>query len=498
MNAATRTAGLRRRGEAPHHARHLRPVGGLLRRLLRQGAEGPHAASCATSTRPTSSSTCCCRPRRPRTAFPLGAKTADPLTMYLNDVCTIPSNLAGHPAMSVPFGVGDDGLPVGVQVLAPTLGEPTMFRAAAALEARTRRSRCRRMSRRPDGGGRLVIGLEVHVRARHRDQAVLRPPPTSSATSPTPTSTRSCLGLPGSLPVLNEHAVELSIRTRSGPELSGPAVASSPGRTTSIPTCRRTTRSPSTTVRSTSTVGSSCPTAPWSASSGPTSRRTPASPPTSVAAVASTTPSTPWSTTTGPACRCVEIVSRPDIRIGRAGQGLRRRSCAAILVAIGASDAKMEEGSMRVDANVSVRPAGSRRAAHALRDQERQLAALPRCGRSSTRPPARSISATHGEAPRQETRHWDEAGRTHHAPALARRRPRTTATSPSPTWCRSNPIRHGSNRSAPPCRCCRRLAGPDWWPSWVPIRAMRRCWCSAGSTTWWPTPRRRVRRLIGC
>jgi aspartyl-tRNA(Asn)/glutamyl-tRNA(Gln) amidotransferase subunit A len=73
-------------------------------------------------------------PTSPTTAFPLGAKTADPLTMYLSDVCTIPSNLAGHPAISVPFGTGDDGLPVGVQVLAPALAEPTMFRAAAVLE----------------------------------------------------------------------------------------------------------------------------------------------------------------------------------------------------------------------------------------------------------------------------------------------------------------------------------------------------------------------------
>jgi len=54
--------------------------------------------------------------------------------MYLCDVYTIPTNLAGHPGMSVPFGTGADGLPVGVQVLAPTLGEPVMFRVGAALE----------------------------------------------------------------------------------------------------------------------------------------------------------------------------------------------------------------------------------------------------------------------------------------------------------------------------------------------------------------------------
>ncbi|MGO8871347.1 MAG: Asp-tRNA(Asn)/Glu-tRNA(Gln) amidotransferase subunit GatA [Acidimicrobiales bacterium] len=74
-------------------------------------------------------------PTAPTTAFPLGAKTGDPLTMYLSDVCTIPSNLAGHPAISVPFGTGDDGLPVGVQLLGPALSEGTILKAAAVVEA---------------------------------------------------------------------------------------------------------------------------------------------------------------------------------------------------------------------------------------------------------------------------------------------------------------------------------------------------------------------------
>jgi len=73
-------------------------------------------------------------PTSPTVAFPLGAKADNPLAMYLSDVCTIPTNLAGHAAMSVPFGTGQDGLPVGVQVLVDALGEPTMFRVARVIE----------------------------------------------------------------------------------------------------------------------------------------------------------------------------------------------------------------------------------------------------------------------------------------------------------------------------------------------------------------------------
>ncbi len=74
-------------------------------------------------------------PTAPTVAFEIGAKTADPLAMYLSDVCTIPTNLAGHCAISVPYGSGDQGLPIGVQVLAPALGEPVMFQVARAIEA---------------------------------------------------------------------------------------------------------------------------------------------------------------------------------------------------------------------------------------------------------------------------------------------------------------------------------------------------------------------------
>src|SRR5438094_2133469 len=73
-------------------------------------------------------------PTSPTTAFPIGAKVDDPMAMYLNDIFTIPANLAGVPAVSVPSGVDGRGLPIGLQVLAPALAEPLMFRAAGALE----------------------------------------------------------------------------------------------------------------------------------------------------------------------------------------------------------------------------------------------------------------------------------------------------------------------------------------------------------------------------
>ncbi len=73
-------------------------------------------------------------PTSPSVAFPFGAKTDSPLTMYLCDTYTIPTNLTGEPAISVPFGSGAYGLPVGVQVLAPSLGEPVMLQVAAELE----------------------------------------------------------------------------------------------------------------------------------------------------------------------------------------------------------------------------------------------------------------------------------------------------------------------------------------------------------------------------
>jgi aspartyl-tRNA(Asn)/glutamyl-tRNA(Gln) amidotransferase subunit A len=73
-------------------------------------------------------------PTTPFVAFPFGARTGDPYQMYLADLFTIPSNLYGGPAISVPCGLSE-GLPVGLQVMAPTMADDRMYRVAAALES---------------------------------------------------------------------------------------------------------------------------------------------------------------------------------------------------------------------------------------------------------------------------------------------------------------------------------------------------------------------------
>ncbi|MEV0900927.1 Asp-tRNA(Asn)/Glu-tRNA(Gln) amidotransferase subunit GatA [Actinoplanes sp. NPDC049802] len=73
-------------------------------------------------------------PTTPFVAFPFGSRTSDPYQMYLADLFTIPTNLYGGPAISVPCGLSE-GLPVGFQIMAPTLADDRMYRVAAALES---------------------------------------------------------------------------------------------------------------------------------------------------------------------------------------------------------------------------------------------------------------------------------------------------------------------------------------------------------------------------
>ncbi len=73
-------------------------------------------------------------PTTPTTAFGIGERTQDPLSMYMSDVCTIPANLAGLPAISVPVGADPDGLPIGFQIMGPALADDVVLQVAAEVE----------------------------------------------------------------------------------------------------------------------------------------------------------------------------------------------------------------------------------------------------------------------------------------------------------------------------------------------------------------------------
>jgi len=96
-----------------------------VRALIRRDFEAAYA-TCDIIASPTS----------PVTAPRLDVRQDDPLAIYLMDIDTVMSNLAGHPSLSMPVALDDDGLPIGLQLMGPHLGEETIIRAAAAYEAR--------------------------------------------------------------------------------------------------------------------------------------------------------------------------------------------------------------------------------------------------------------------------------------------------------------------------------------------------------------------------
>ena len=76
-------------------------------------------------------------PVSPTTAFKMGEKLDDPLTMYLSDIYTIAANLAGIPGISIPCGFDDKNLPIGLQILSPAFGEEKLLRIALMYEKET-------------------------------------------------------------------------------------------------------------------------------------------------------------------------------------------------------------------------------------------------------------------------------------------------------------------------------------------------------------------------
>ena len=155
-------------------------------------------------------------PTSPSVAFELGAKTDDPLEMYLNDFFTVPMPLAGIPAISIPAGLAEpDGggpqLPVGFQLAAPAFAE------AGLLDAGLRAGAGDRLRR--EAGGRAVsapeleavIGLEIHVQLATRTKMFCGCE-LSFGDEPNVHTCPVCLAHPGVLPVPNRRAIEFALQ----------------------------------------------------------------------------------------------------------------------------------------------------------------------------------------------------------------------------------------------------------------------------------------------
>ena len=395
-------------------------------------------------------------PTTPSTAFPFGDKADDPLSMYLSDLFTVPSNLAGHPAISVPFGTDATACPSacrclprrsvsarvpgrrGLEAAAPAADRPAV--TAATMSAAT------------TGGWELVIGLEVHCELR-TETKLFCGCRNAFGDEPNTNVCPVCLGLPGSLPVLNRGG-GVRDADRHRPQLQIPPSIFH-RKNYFYPDMPKDYQISQFDEPINVNGWLELPDGSGSASSGPTWKRTRARPPTSAAVVASTTPTTPSSTTTGPASPSSRSSPEPDIRSADQARPTRR--------APGRSwsprappTAGWRRARMRVDANVSVRQPGDELGTRCEMKNLNSFRSLVRAIDYETGRQVELLDA--GGSVVQQTRHWDEDDRMNARRCAPRRRPSTTATSPSPISSGSIPTRVGRPTWPPPWGTCRPTA----------------------------------------
>ena len=287
-------------------------------------------------------------PTTPGVAFELGAKTADPLAMYMNDVCTVPMSLAGIPAISIPNGLSRgsaDRLPdrrPGVQ------REPDPGRGARARAGdRLRREQGVRMNYEP------VIGLEIHVQLKTRTKMFCGCE-LSFGEEPNTRTCPVCLGLPGHAPGDQRPGDHLRADDGDGARLRDRAALDLPPQELLL--SRPGQGLPDLPVRHPALLGR--PPGGRAASTGSTWRRTRRSSSTSASPAASTAPTRSIVDYNRGGTPLAEIVTEPDVHSAEQARDwlqLLRET----LRQLGVSDVNMEEGSLRCDANVSIRPAGS-------------------------------------------------------------------------------------------------------------------------------------------
>jgi aspartyl-tRNA(Asn)/glutamyl-tRNA(Gln) amidotransferase subunit A len=346
-----RARGLRRGGQAADHARHLRAVVGLLRRLLRPRAEGAHEDRRGLP-RGVRALRLRRHPDQPERRLRARAKTDDPLAMYLNDYCTRADVPRRHSRVSLPCGLSG-ALPVGPAARGPAFAENRDPRRGARARAglrlrRTGRGREHRGRTRRSSGWRSTSSSP---RAR-RCSAAAR---SGSASRRTPARARSASGLPGTLPVANAEAIHhglmiglgAGLRARAAVDLppqelllSRPAqgLPDLPVRRAPVPRrrARRRARSPRSTSRR--TRRSSCTSASRAHPRLGRERRR----------------LQPRRHAAG------RDGHRARPALGRAGARVAARCCARRCASSASPTSNMEEGSLRCDANVSVRPRAPR------------------------------------------------------------------------------------------------------------------------------------------
>ena len=335
-------------------------------------------------------------PTSPTVAFAIGAKTSDPLAMYLCDVCTVPVNLTGQPG---DVGAVRDGC-----------GRAADRRAGAG-------ARIRRAGDVPgcagDRGGRIVsdvetvIGLEVHAELATASKMFCGCP-NEFGEEPNTNICPVCLGLPGSLPVLNEKAVEYALRVAEALHLHVPAESVFSRKNYFYPDMPKNYQTSQYDLPITidgwldvdgARIGVTR--AHLEEDTGKTSH---------MGGAAGRIHDADFSLVdyNRAGVPLLEIVSEPDIRSAEQAKRYVEELRAALL-AIGVSDVKMEEGSMRVDANVSVRAAGSNELG--TRAEIKNLNSLRSLLRAIDYEAERQWALVQaGEQVVQETRHWDEAG----------------------------------------------------------------------------------------
>ncbi len=154
-------------------------------------------------------------PTTPTTAFELGAKTSDPVTMYLNDIYTIGANLAGLPAMSIPCGFVE-GLPAGMQLIGPHFSEARLLNIAHRYQRETdwhlrMPPQFTLIKCPPLMEWETVIGLEVHAQLATRSK-IFSGSATAYGATPNSQANLVDLAYPGVLPVLNAEAVRMAVK----------------------------------------------------------------------------------------------------------------------------------------------------------------------------------------------------------------------------------------------------------------------------------------------